>query len=281
MRILCDTLTAHGYLEKRDGRYALDPGCAPTLDRRSPAYMGSVVKFIASPPLMQAFADAASAVRRGGTAMEGEGSIAPEHPMWVEFARAMAPIAAMSAEMMAGLLDADAGRPWKVLDVAAGHGLFGVTIARHDPNAEVVALDWPNVLAVAAENARAAGVASRVRMLPGSAFTVDWGTSYDLVLLTNFLHHFDVPTCESLLRKAHAALAPGGRAVILEFVPDEGRTTPRQAAAFALTMLVTTPSGDAYTARDLDRMSRNAGFTGTELHLLPPGFQAVVVAFRD
>ena len=110
-----------------------------------------------------------------------------------------------------------------VLDVAAGHGLFGITIANRYPQAHVTALDWANVLAVATENARQAGVAERHALRPGSAFDVEWGGPYDIVLLTNFLHHFDVPTCEKLAAKAHAALAPGGRAITLEFIPEADR----------------------------------------------------------
>ena len=83
------------------------------------------------------------------------------------------------------------GQKWKVLDIAAGHGMYGVTIAKQNPNAEIFAVDWPQVLQVAEENANAAGVAARYHKIPGSAFEVDFGNDYDLVLLTGFLHHFD------------------------------------------------------------------------------------------
>jgi hypothetical protein len=51
-----------------------------------------------------------------------------------------------------------------------------------------------------------------LQTIEGSAFDVDYGSGYDLVLLTNFLHHFDMATCEALLRKVRAApaeLSPG------------------------------------------------------------------------
>jgi hypothetical protein len=67
------------------------------------------------------------------------------------------------------------------------------------------------------------------------------------VLLTNFLHHFDMATCEALLRKVRAALADGGRALTLEFVPNEDRISPPEAAGFSMMMLAGTRSGDAYT----------------------------------
>jgi len=100
------------------------------------------------------------------------------------------------------------------------------------------------------------------------------------VLLTNFLHHFDKTTCETLLRKVHAALAEGGRAVALEFVPNEDRITPPQAAGFSMQMLGGTPAGDAYTFAELERMFRNAGFSRSEMHELPPTIERVVVSYK-
>ncbi len=108
-------------------------------------------------------------------------------------------------------------------------------------------LDWAPVLRVALENAKKAGVQDRYDMLPGSAFDVDFGGPYDAVLLTNFLHHFDVPTCVGLLKKVRASLKPGGIAATLEFVPNPDRVSPPMPAAFAMTMLASTAAGDAYT----------------------------------
>jgi len=58
-----------------------------------------------------------------------------------------------------------------------------------------------SVLQVAQENAATAGIKDRFHALPGSAFDVEYGSGYDLVLMPNFLSHFDPPTCETLLRK--------------------------------------------------------------------------------
>jgi ubiquinone/menaquinone biosynthesis C-methylase UbiE/predicted transcriptional regulator len=280
IRILCDTLAAMGLLIKRDGRYGLAPGGEDFLDRRSPAYVGSAATFVASPQLMEPFMRVADAVRRGGTVVPDDGTLAAEHPIWVEFARAMGPLAALTARLLANLLSADTAPPWKVLDIAAGHGEFGVALARANPKAQIVALDWSNVLAVAEETARKAGIIDRFRKLPGSALEVDYGEGYDLVLLTNFLHHFDRAGCETVLKKVHRALKPGGRAVTVEFVPNEDRVSPPEAAGFSLVMLVLTPGGDAYTFRELDQMMRSAGFAKNELHELPPSFHRVVISTK-
>src|SRR5712671_2953662 len=258
-RTLCDYLVIIGFLTKQDDSYGLTSDSAMFLDQKSPAYMGTVIEFMLSPMLTDNFNDLAAVVKKGGSISE-EGTIAPDHPVWVKFARAMAPMMALPAQLLAPLVDPNANESLKILDIAAGHGLYGLAFAKRNPNAEVTAVDWANVLEVAKENAQTAGVSDRYHTKAGSAFDVDYGNGYDLVLLTNFLHHFDPPTCEMLLRKVHGALAEGGRAVTLESIPDENRVTPPFAAMFSMIMLASTPRGDAYTFPEFEKMFANAGF---------------------
>jgi 2-polyprenyl-3-methyl-5-hydroxy-6-metoxy-1,4-benzoquinol methylase len=280
VRSLCDHLVVDGLLRKdADGRYALSATAAGFLDRRSEACIASMVDFLASDTIVAAFAHLTEAVRRGGTALADDGTLGEENPVWVQFARAMAPAARLQAEVLASILG-EAPPVHRVLDVAAGHGLFGIAVAKRHPEAQVTALDWRNVLGVARENVERAGLAARWRALPGSAFDVDWGTGYDLVLVTHLLHHFDRAGCETLLRRAHAALAPGGRLAILEFVPNADRVTPPNAAAFSLVMLATTPHGDAYTFDEYRAMLAAAGFADPVLHSTDPLPAQVIVASR-
>lgn len=279
IRVLCDYLTIMEMLTKQNDHYALTLDSSVFLDKRSPAYLGGATEFLCSPMLIDGVKHLADAVRKGGTAMEADGTIGPENPVWVKFARAMAPMMALPAQLMAKLVDPTPDRKLKILDVAAGHGLYGIAFAQNNPRAEITALDWKAVLEVAKENAEKTGVADRYNTIEGSAFDVDFGTGYDLVLLTNFLHHFDAPTNETLLRKVHAALADGGgRAVTLEFVPNDDRVTPPDAAGFSLMMLSSTPSGDAYTFAELERMGANAGFSRSTIHPLPPTIEQVVIS---
>ena len=120
--------------------------------------------------------------------------VAGEDPAWVHFAHAMVPMMMPAAHAIADLIGASSAQPMRVLDIAAGHGIFGIVVAQRNPQAEIVAADWPSVLAVASEHATAMGVAPRHHLLPGDAFKVEFGSGFDVALVTNFLHHFDRPT---------------------------------------------------------------------------------------
>jgi ubiquinone/menaquinone biosynthesis C-methylase UbiE len=170
---------------------------------------------------------------------------------------------------------------WKVLDLAASHGLFGIAIATQNPDARIVALDWPAVLPAAFENARKAGVADRLTLLAGDALAVDFGSGYDVVLIANFLQILGPGEIATVLRKTHAALKPGGRAVMLGFVPNQDRVTPPELAAFSLMMLGGTRAGDAYPFSECRRMFAEAGFVSSELHEIPPVPQRVIVSLKD
>src|SRR5215475_5871222 len=280
MRILCDYLAVTGFLTRSGANYGLTPDSAMFLDSRLPTYVGASVEFLLSPTVEQAFSDVAAAVRKGGTVLSDEGTMSHDNPVWVRFARAMQPLSFGVAQMVSGLVELDPGKKTKALDISASHGMYGLAFAQRYPNLEVVAVDWANVLEVGRENAEKFGVADRWRALPGSAFDVSFGAGYDLVLIPNFFHHFDPPTNEELMRKLHAALNEGGRAITLEFVPNEDRAEPPHAVTFALTMLVTTPRGDAYTFAEYEKMFAEAGFSRSELIQLPMGIERVIVSYK-
>ena len=279
-RILCDYMVVLGFLTKQGDRYALTPDSAVFLDTRSPKCVAACMQFLLAPEMVDSFKRFTEAVRQGASVMAGEATVEPDNPLWVEFARSMAALQSLPAEGLARMLESEKGARWKVLDVAAGHGLFGIAIAKHNPNAEIFALDWAKVLEVAGENARAAGVASRHHAVPGSAFDVPMGSGYDLVLLTNFLHHYDPPAIEKLLRKVHAALAPGGRAITLEFIPNEDRVSPQLPASFSVIMLNNTKGGEAYPFSEYERMFRNAGFSSSDLRDMPAGPSRVIISHK-
>jgi len=275
IRILCDYLTTIGLLTKSDGTYGLPPESAAFLSKQSRAYLGTTMQFLLLPELKLNIDSLTDAVRTGTVAPAADNTVSDENPIWVEFARSMGPMVMPAAQAIAELV-AGTGQ-LKVLDIAAGHGFFGITIAQRNPRAEIVAVDWPNVLAVATEHAHAAGVQDRHRTLPGDAFKAEFPADFDVALVTNFLHHFDPPTCTSFLKKVHAALKPGGRVAVLEFVPNPDRVSPPVPARFSLAMLANTPAGDAYTLPELTQQLEGAGFRNVSAHALPTP-QLIIVA---
>lgn len=261
IRILCDTMTVLGFLTKTDRQYDLNDTSNTFLNRYSPAYLGDAIYFMMSDKQLEGFSNLTQAVRKGGSIVSEEGSLDPESPMWVKFAKGMMPMMFPSAEQMADRVGFEPDRKFKVLDIAAGHGIFGIKVAQKYPNADIYAVDWANVLGVATENAQKFGVADRHHTIPGSAFDVEYGDGYDVVLLTNFLHHFDKATCETLLKKIHQSLNDDGKVITLEFIPNDDRVSPPSEAMFSLIMLAATPAGDAYTFAELREMFENARFS--------------------
>ena len=244
MRILCDFLTVMGLLSKQDGAYsATEP--AQEISRSLLTGVDRRLDRILRRPR-----NGAPRARRPGFLRETR-----------RFGRACAPGSRPSdlAPLRQGrdsdctrrsqarrrLSRCSGPRPLTVLDVAAGHGFYGIELAKAFPEAVVTAVDWPSVLELASANARDAGVGERFRVVAGNAFEVDWGDDFDLVILANFLHYFSPEECATILRKVKSSLSPRGRACAVDFVPDEDRVSPPMQAMFAFLMLATTPGGDA------------------------------------
>jgi len=276
LRVLCDYLTILGFLTKDKSAYALTPDAQLFLVEGSPAYMGGMVGFLFNPFVEKAMASVTDAVRKGGTVLPDEGTVSDDNQVWVDFAHGMAALTRPAAQFIADLL-AGSGE-LKILDIAAGHGMFGITVAERNPAAEIYALDWKNVLAVAQSNATKFGVAVRWHAIEGSAFTEDYGEGYDAVLVTNFIHHFDEPTNVALFEKVRAALKPGGKMAVLEMAVNEDRISPPMPAMFAMTMLTTTPAGDAFSLGEIERMCTGAGLKDVVHHAVPGTGQTVTIA---
>jgi SAM-dependent methyltransferase len=272
VRVLCDYWTVHGLMTKAGDAYTLTPEAAMFLDRASPAYLGGVMGFL-NGPITPFFGRLTQAVRHGGC--ETEGSVETDYAGWVPFAEQMGAMMFPTAQAIAKLLGPVSGR---VLDVAAGHGLFGIVLAQQNPGLKVTALDWPRVLEVAKRNAGRMGVSDRYATIGGDVFNIELQGPYDVILLTNLLHHFAPEQCINLLKRLRQALRPGGRLLTLEFVPNADRVSPPMSATFPLVMLATTAKGDAYTFAELEQMMKAAGFGKSTLHQPEDSPQQIVLS---
>jgi hypothetical protein len=273
IRALCDFLVAAGFLTGGWGRYGLTPDTRLFLDRRSRAYIGSARGFMASPHLIAGSSRVLEAVRQGG-------AFAPDQDpaLWRTFAESMIALAEPNAARIAELLDAKHGGMLRVLDVAAGHGAYGIAVLRANPAARVVALDYPGVVEVAAQRASAAGFGARHSTLAGDAHVLDLGGPYDLILMANLLHNFGREPGAALLARLRGALAPDGRIATVEFLPAEDRVSPPWPAMFDLVALAVTGDGRTYTLAELTELLEEAGFTRNAAFALPPSPATLVVS---
>lgn len=264
-RILLDALVGLGLLGKERETYRLAQLAEAHLVPGKPMYMGDFAALVAAPTLWDGLGRLVDAVRAGGSVL-AEHAETPKHPFWETFARSSASMAGPAAMVLEGLLhDWIASRPRvRVLDIAAGSGLYGYTLLRSHANVELTALDWPNVLVETRKWAGRLGVdTGGVKYLEGSLFDVDYGGPYDLILLSHVYHHFEPPACRALTRKVAAALAPGGRVAVHDFLAADDNPG---AAMFSVVMLVWTRKGEAYSADDYRAWFVEAGLKPLGVH---------------
>ncbi len=276
-RILLDAMVVIGVARKQDGKYGLTPLSEAHLVPGKPMYAGDVAGILASPVMWSGLARMAEAVKAGGTVL-AEHAETPKHPFWETFAQSSASMAFGASAALEPLIGGWlAGRPSaRVLDVAAGSGIYGFSIAQAHPNVQLTSLDWPNVLVETKQWAEKLGVdGKRVRYLEGNLFDVDFQGPYDLILLSHVYHHFDPAVCAALTKKVSAALAPGGRVVVHDFLADSGNPA---GAMFALTMLIWTRKGEVYSAADYGKWLVEAGLRPPTVHHLPGMPTSLVIA---
>jgi C-methyltransferase len=267
-RILLNALAAIGLVAKEGTSYRLTSASEAHLIPGKPAYLGDFAGIVGHPVMWAGLAHLTEAVRNDGTVLPAHAETR-EHPFWEAFAKSSASMAIPASAILEGLLHAwIAAKPKvRVLDIAAGSGIYGYTLVQKNNNVELVSLDWPNVLAETKHWGERLGVdAHRVSYLAGNLFEVEYGGPYDLVVLSHVYHHFDSPTCVALTRKVARALAPGGRVAVQEFLASD--TNPA-AAMFAARMLLWSRQGDAYSAEEVGAWFAEAGLERPTVHPNP------------
>lgn len=283
VRLLLGGLSALGLLDSDGRTYQLTAGSAGHLVRGRPGYVGDMARVMASSWEWEAFGRLAEAVRLGGPVV-AEHAETPRYPYWEQFAAYAGAVARPTAGLAAATLAPWAGaRPrLDVLDVACGHGLYGYTLAAAQPHARVWSLDWPNVLPEARKHAADMGVSDRVETIAGDMFEVPLGGPYDVVMVTNVLHHFSPGRGVTLLRRLAAAMAGDGRLVLVGFVTRDGQPPARDAAAhlFSVLMLVWTSDGEVHSETTYQQMLDAAGFAEGQLYRVPDLPLCVIVADR-
>lgn len=247
--MLLDALAALGALEKRDGTYACTAGTRP-LGPARPGLMHLVNRW-------SSWGTLTDCVRAGTRMIPGrpEG----EDPAWTEaFIEAMHARAGQIAPAVVEAVGARGVR--RLLDVGGGPGTFALAFARAEPELRAEILDLPQVLPIARRHVAEAGLEDRVTVREGDLRTDDFGEGHDLVLLGAICHMLDEAGNADLIRRCARALVPGGRLAIRDFLLEADRTAPREAALFALNMLVGTERGNCYTEAEYRGWLADAGF---------------------
>jgi ubiquinone/menaquinone biosynthesis C-methylase UbiE len=263
-RIVLDSLLALGVVEKRDGKYFLTPMSQRFLVRGRPSYIGDF-RYVAL-ALWDGMAHLKDSLKTGHplSRMDTGGEL----QVWEKLVLGIIPIAEPAAKALCDILRIGAEqKAVRVLDIAGGSSIFGMTILSRDPAAEVTQLDWPNVNAVARNLNRQRGFEGKIRFIDGEFHTAPVaGNSYDLVLASNFCRFESPEGNQKLFKKAHGALKPGGHLVVNDFLPNEERTGPTFALRFSVYTLTHTPAGECWTLSQYSEWLKAAGFSSIETH---------------
>jgi ubiquinone/menaquinone biosynthesis C-methylase UbiE len=258
MRMLLDALIPLGLLTKRGRLYRLSPLAARYLVRKSPDYLGS---FFESDGLWDSWRQLTQVIRTGKPAYRVERQELAEQ-FFPVLVRTLHVLQRDRARAATRALDPVGRRKGlRVLDVACGSGVWSIPYAEANRTARVTAQDFPGILKVSRQYLQRHGVLRQYDFLPGDLSSVEYGVSrYDLAILGNIVHSEGERSSRALFCKLHRALAPGGRVVIVDMVPNDQRTGPAFPVFFALNMLVNTESGDTFTLAEYTRWMKEAGF---------------------
>jgi predicted O-methyltransferase YrrM len=203
----------------------------------------------------------------------------PRDAAWTEaFIAAMHRNALERAPLVARAIGLDGVR--RMLDVGGGSGAYSIAFAKANPSITADVLDLEAVAAIARRHIEAANVSGRVRTRVGDLRSDNLGEDYDLVFVSAICHMLSEDENRDLLRRCHAACAPGGRVVIQEFILEADKSGPKVAALFALNMLVGTRAGSSYSNEEYSRWLLEAGF-GDVRHVRLPGPTGLMVGTRS
>jgi 2-polyprenyl-3-methyl-5-hydroxy-6-metoxy-1,4-benzoquinol methylase len=148
----------------------------------------------------------------------------------------------------------------RMLDVGGGSGAYSIAFAQANEKLQVELLDLPEVLPIAQQHIEEAGLGHRIKTRAGDLRTDLLGKGFDVILVSAICHMLGPEGNRDLLKRCHAALASEGRVVISDFILEADKTAPKQAALFALNMLVGTRDGSSYSENEYGGWLREAGF---------------------
>ncbi len=252
---LMNALCALGLLEKNDGRFSNSPIACRFLVKGQPNYMSGLTHSVS---LWNNWTTLTEAVGQGKSVMPKP--LTERDEEWTTgFIDAMHQRASVQAPEMADLLNLEGVS--RILDIGGGSGVFAMALVRAKKSIRATVFDLPQVVPLARKYIEQEGLSARIEAIGGDFKKDEFGSGYDLVLLSAIVHMNSFEQNRVLVRKCAMALNPGGQVVISDFIMDEDRTGPLFGALFALNMLVGTTSGDTYTESEVRQWMEKAGLS--------------------
>jgi 3-hydroxy-5-methyl-1-naphthoate 3-O-methyltransferase len=277
---IMNALVGLNFLAKdAQGHYSLTPESANFLVRGKPGFLGGMLSHT-SGHLMPKWLGLSEVVKTGKPAkavnQQAEGAV-----FFEQFVADLFPMNYPAAKALAEELHLNAsGDMAKVLDLAAGSGVWGIALAQSSEHVNVTAVDWPQVLPVTRGMVERFHLSDRFTFVAGDLLAADFGAGQNIATLGHILHSEGETRSRQLLAKVHQALAPGGTIAIAEFLVDKDRRGPVNGLFFAVNMLVNTDEGDAYSFEEISDWLQSAGFR--DMRKLPvPGPSPLILATKS
>lgn len=259
VRMLLDALVGMGLMHKTRGLYKLNPEARAFLVKGEPDYLGA--SMMVDPEFSKSWFNLTDAVR-SGKPIGALGETQQKKDFFKELVKRIFPTSFASSVVLCKKLGVGkTWRPQKILDVGAGSGAWSIAFALADPNVQVTAMDFPEVLEVAQGYVKRFRLQKQFNFIPGDYHSVNFDpNAYDAIILGHIAHMEGEAFTRKLIKKCHDSLRPEGRLLIAEFIANDLRTAPELPLMFALNMLLFTEHGDVYSGKELKRWMDFVGF---------------------
>src|SRR5213596_1481392 len=279
LRILMNALVGLVLLKKdRQGKYSLTPESAAFLVSKKPGTHAGFFGTIA-PQLISRWLRLTDVVREGRPAVavnqEMEGT-----EFFSQLVENIIPMSYPAAQKLGDHLKiAKTKKEIRVLDLAAGSGIWGIALAQKSPRVHVSAVDWAGMIPTTKQITEKYSVRDRFNFVEGDLAEANFGTRYDVAILGHILHSEGEKRSRELLKKTFSALKSGGLIAIAEWLVNDQRTEPLHALMFAVQMLVNTEKGDTFSFNEIKRWLEEAGFKKVR-KLEAPGPSPLILATK-
>ena len=279
LRAIMNALVGLKLLKKdRQKKYSLAPESAAFLVTNQPGSFAGMFGTIV-PRLASKWVQLTDVVRNGqpltAVNQEREGT-----EFFGELVETIIPMSYPGAQKLGDHLKlAKAKNEVRVLDLAAGSGIWGIALTQKSPRVRVTALDWAGMIPTTKRVTEQFGARDRFDFIEGDLLEADFGNGYDVATLGHILHTEGEERSRQLLKKTFRALKSGGTIAIAEWLVNDERTEPPHSLMFAVQMLVNSERGDTFSFNEIKNWLEDAGFKKVR-KLKAPGPSPLILATK-